>query len=141
MASADYTPVIVANAAPDKIDTRNALQLSPVSVWSLPLAAHRFLPAASVHPLQNREIVRPLSTQLRFKLRLGDNTFGNHQLCESIGHCQRAHHQFFQRHSTAFDFLGHRFSNPFVDGALYLNLAPQVTTVGRLNRIKFDTPL
>jgi hypothetical protein len=72
MTAANDPAMVIANATPDKIDAVDALQLLPVSVWSLLLAAHRFLPIASVHPLQNREIVRPFRAQPSFELRLCD---------------------------------------------------------------------
>ena len=50
----------------------------------------------------------------RFELRIRDDTFGDHQLRQSIGHCQIAHHQFFECNSFTFRFFGHWCSSHWV---------------------------
>ncbi len=57
---------------------------------------------ASVQPLENGEIIRPLGAQLVFEFLVGKDTFFYQELYGSIGHCQCADREFLQCNGVFF---------------------------------------
>src|SRR6266542_5092847 len=68
------------------------------------------------HIVGHGEVVGPLSAKLSFELLVRDDTFGDHQLRQSIGHCQIAHDEFFESNCLFLWFVGHLLSRGSISG-------------------------